>query len=46
MAPMIDAGTVTMNMGLRGYAAIGIFYTLILAYGAYRLYMKKNLLQL
>ena len=46
MAPMIDAGTVTMNMGLRGYAAIGIFYNLILAYGAYRLYMKKNLLQL
>ncbi len=42
MAPLIDAGAVTMNLGLRGYAIIGILYNLILAYGAFRLYQKKN----
>lgn len=42
MAPLINAGVATMNMGLRGYAIIGIVYNLILAYGAYRLFLKKN----
>ncbi|NLN44992.1 MAG: ABC transporter permease, partial [Clostridiaceae bacterium] len=42
MAPLINAGAATMNLGLRGYAIIGIVYNLILAYGAYRLFLKKN----
>lgn len=42
MAPLIDAGAATMNLGLRGYAIIGILYNLILAYAAFRLYQKKN----